>query len=745
MGSPSFTQVAFRLRNDNGSETTATWIADQGSNYTLTTGTNFRVRFLIDETASRAWTGVTWNLYYSLNGGAYAAVTAATAVKFSASSQFADGADCTSQLTGGTGSFLTDNNGMKETTGGATNSGSAGNYFETEWCLQLDSTLVADGNTVALRIYNGTSAIAAYTSTPTITVSEVSLEQKSFRGRDDTQTLNSSTFSQSLNTNFSVALDTPFRLRFVVQAGTAEPASRTFYLYRSINAGAYSAISGNWYALSSQFANGDAATQVIATGTGTYTNGVGVENNYISNAVNLAASGNTEIEFILLLFSGDVNNGDTVAFRLYSSVEYIAEAFATYTNTPTITAGSGTNLTVQDANSVTQTDAVTLTQVHSLTVNDAASVTQTDAVSLTQVHNLIVTDAASVTQTDAVVLSVTHNLIVADAASVTQADAVNLTQVHNLTVQDADSVTQADAINLTQVHNLIVNDAASVTQADNVVISLTSDLIVADAASVTQADALTLTQAHNITVQDAASVTQADAVSLTQVHNLTVQDAYSETFADVVSMGGSITLTIADAASVTQSDNVTLTQVHALAVQDAYSETYSDEVSMGGSVTLTIQDAASVTQTDAVTVTQTHNLIVADGYAVTQTDAFAVTIESSLIVDDGYSSTFADVVSLVQSHILSVADGYTETQVDNVILSLAGDLEISDVYSATFADSVTLNYVSAPLSSRRKTKSDSKRADDSNRALDYKTNNVRKDATESRRRTKTHGAEVDEL
>jgi len=97
-------------------------------------------------------------------------VGAATPIQFALSNNFADGADCTSQLTGGSGTFVADNNGMKETTGGATNSGSAGYYFDTEWCLLIDPAQVAHGKVITLRIYNGSTAIAAYSNTPSITI-----------------------------------------------------------------------------------------------------------------------------------------------------------------------------------------------------------------------------------------------------------------------------------------------------------------------------------------------------------------------------------------------------------------------------------------------------------------------------------------------------------------------------------------------------------------------------------------------
>lgn len=183
MTNPSFTQVTFRGRNDDGSESAATWKATQGSDWTQDTGAKFRVRFRIDETASRAWTNKVWNLYYQINTGGYNPVTASTPVQFALSNNFADGADCTAQLTGGTGTFVTDNNGMKESTGGATNSGTAGYLFETEICLIIDGGQVADNDTINLRIYDGSSAIAAYTDTPVITVNLLS------QNIDETSTL----------------------------------------------------------------------------------------------------------------------------------------------------------------------------------------------------------------------------------------------------------------------------------------------------------------------------------------------------------------------------------------------------------------------------------------------------------------------------------------------------------------------------------------------------------------------------
>ena len=164
----TFYQTGFRIRNDNGDETAATWRQDQNVADSLALDTNFRVRFLIDEQGGAAWSGVTFNLYYSLNGGSYAAVSGSTPVQFSLSDNFTDGADCTSQLSGGVGAFTSDNNGMAEAAG-VVNSGAKNAFFECEWCLTLDSGQVVNTDYVDLRIYNGTGAIVSYTQTPRIT------------------------------------------------------------------------------------------------------------------------------------------------------------------------------------------------------------------------------------------------------------------------------------------------------------------------------------------------------------------------------------------------------------------------------------------------------------------------------------------------------------------------------------------------------------------------------------------------
>ena len=167
----SYTQSYFRFRNDDGSETNATWIAAENTDANIALDTNFRVRISIYSGGLSTWTDLTWNLYYSLNNGAYSAVTASTPVKFSASGNIVDGSDATHQLSAGGVVYLTDNNGLKESTGGVVNSGDAskGNYFETEWSLQLDSAQISADNTIDFRIYKSSTALNSYDYIPRAT------------------------------------------------------------------------------------------------------------------------------------------------------------------------------------------------------------------------------------------------------------------------------------------------------------------------------------------------------------------------------------------------------------------------------------------------------------------------------------------------------------------------------------------------------------------------------------------------
>lgn len=141
----------------------------------------------------------------------------------------------------------------------------------------------------------------------------------------------------ALNTNASIPVDQVFRIRFEVQETNAVAASQAFALYMSQNSGSYVPVTTSTDlrpALSSQFANGDATTNVLPSGTGTFAAGVGEEDDAVTPTVSFSASGHTELEFALKMVPG-VTNNTTFDMRLYRSG---GTPLDTYAVTPRVTA-----------------------------------------------------------------------------------------------------------------------------------------------------------------------------------------------------------------------------------------------------------------------------------------------------------------------------------------------------------------------------------------------------------------------
>jgi hypothetical protein len=94
-----------------------------------------------------------WFLSYSLNGAAFQQVSGSSSViRATFSDHYTDGIDCTQQL--GSGTFISDNNGMTEGTGQS----SAQVVFtdgpeeaEGEWCLEIVGDDVNDRDSIVLR------------------------------------------------------------------------------------------------------------------------------------------------------------------------------------------------------------------------------------------------------------------------------------------------------------------------------------------------------------------------------------------------------------------------------------------------------------------------------------------------------------------------------------------------------------------------------------------------------------------
>lgn len=166
----SIDQDSFRGRNDDGSETTATWKANANVNWTQTVDQNFRVRFLLQETGGGTKNNFTAQLSYNLNAAGWVNVTGTSSVvRATASPNVAGGADCTQQI--GAGTFISNNDGFDEVdgaSGGANLDFTANTEAEVEFSVQIRSADVVNNDSVQLRI----AGADTWTNTPTITVNE---------------------------------------------------------------------------------------------------------------------------------------------------------------------------------------------------------------------------------------------------------------------------------------------------------------------------------------------------------------------------------------------------------------------------------------------------------------------------------------------------------------------------------------------------------------------------------------------
>jgi hypothetical protein len=167
MATNTIRQQAFRGRNDDGSETGATWIAALNANWTQAVGQAFRLRIAAD-TSSIA-VGYVAQAQYRLNGGSWTNVNAASSVVRTAlSPNFADDDPTSQQIS--TFDFYVGT--LNESDGLAPSVVIGDGGTEHEWCLQIVSADVTDGDTVEIRSSANGIPLSVYYHTPALTVSK---------------------------------------------------------------------------------------------------------------------------------------------------------------------------------------------------------------------------------------------------------------------------------------------------------------------------------------------------------------------------------------------------------------------------------------------------------------------------------------------------------------------------------------------------------------------------------------------
>jgi hypothetical protein len=337
-GGTSLTQSGFRGRNDDVTLTTNTWTHALNTNWTQNVDTNFRVRFSVLCEGMAA--SITPQLQYDLNNsGTWNNVTGTSSVvRASLSTLFNDDAGTTQLISGGT--FIAgradENDG---TTAGITFT-TVPQVTEVEFCVQIRSADVADGNTVQLRVVNTATALNTYSFSPSITVNipAASLDQVAYRGYADDAGLGSATAKAAQNTNWNQPMEENFRVRFEIQEEAAEAETIGFQLQYNRNSAGWNNVHALSLvvrtSLSSNVADGAATGDLLTAGTGTFRAGTFDEVNGQVATVDFQGSDHTEVEFCVKIRSDDVAVNDTIQLRVIR----IGGSLETWTATPTVTA-----------------------------------------------------------------------------------------------------------------------------------------------------------------------------------------------------------------------------------------------------------------------------------------------------------------------------------------------------------------------------------------------------------------------
>lgn len=738
MASPTFTQVTFRARNDNGSETTATWKFNQGINWTQVVDTNFRVRFLLDETASRAWNNYSWNLYYSTDGTNYSAVDTTTPVKYSLSANFTDGDDTTSQLTGGSGAFLANNNGMCESTS-TTNTGLAGNYFEIECSLQLDSTQLTDASSIYLRIYNGTSPVASYTATPQITVSNpikvLVVNDASCTSQTDALgklVLNSNVVVQdsfvtsqvdtfaiskviNLDVKDSICISRCGDLRLIFLDDFSDTNLANRYTVNTPTNGVIEVLSGQLHS--------------TVTGTGTQTSSVERSMSGDTFIVDFTAKTNVTNIGETFTWLKILNVSGQTIFKLSSidtgssglQISYVRKDGSEVLLYTTPFDGKEVKYQVE-FNSTTNRRIVHLDDYRALYSLDFTSgsfdvvpdkiIFGVTPSSTANNRGEIYVDNLQVSKEVPLVLE--KNLVVDNCYSTSQADNVTLetqTGAINLSVNDSGCITTSDNITIAlqrrvrvswlefQIPKVIIpaldiQNSSVTSQVDTVQLTQTYNLAVQDCYSTTQVDQPVLVvPSFNLVVGSCYSLSQVDNVSVIVTKYLELQNTYSTTQVDAVSTTKQSTLSIVDTFVTSQSDFVLITKESYLVTQDLFSTSQTDNIVLTKQSTLTVLDSSCVSTLDTFVLVQTHNLIVSDAFSSSQVDHVTGSGESNLVVDDTFVTTQSDKALITKQSTLVVQDSFSATQSDFVSITKRSDLVVQDSFSSSQLDLCTITQV----------------------------------------------------
>jgi len=164
----TFDQRAYRYRNDDGTETSATWKAAENTTITQLKGEVFRIRIAVQETAGGSANNQTIVLQSNVNGVGWQTVdVASNNVRLASSAHVNDQTPTTRQLTGTSGSFVT---GLLLTeTSGTDISFNGNDHTEVEWASLLIDNDVPHNATVQFRVTINGAVVNTITASPSLT------------------------------------------------------------------------------------------------------------------------------------------------------------------------------------------------------------------------------------------------------------------------------------------------------------------------------------------------------------------------------------------------------------------------------------------------------------------------------------------------------------------------------------------------------------------------------------------------
>lgn len=368
--------------------------------------------------------------------------------------------------------------------------------------------------------------------------------QQSFQGRNDDGLLAAATSIAAVNTAFTQAGGSPFRLRFLLEETAGGDAKNaTFVLEHNINGGGWVVTSTTTPAqltASAFVADGTAVSQLL--GSGSFVTGEFDSNGTINTPVTLTSQ-QTEYEYCVELDSSQLSNNDSIQFRVTDS----GVALAGYTNTPTITASiiATDALLANDLSSGSSVDAPAVGQEHGLNAttvssstsvstpvlaeagaddllaNDVSAVSSVGSPSVGQEQVLLAGSVSSGSSVSSPALQTPDALLANDVSAGSSVDSPALSQEHGLLASNVSSSSSIATPSISQENALLADSVGSLPTASTP--SLSESNIIGSVAALGSASGVStpsLGQAHGFSSSALGSLSSTSTPALTTEHTL---------------------------------------------------------------------------------------------------------------------------------------------------------------------------------------------------------------------------------